>query len=376
MDYSFAPGTTSQDGRARQMFSRRPDTTLIRANRRRSTVKQFIDHITDEDDITKPVGDHLIATHANSQGFIFIPLFPGQSGPTDFETIQKTIDEAEKSIEINDDTIGYTAGDPVTKGFHIKGCNIGKTVPFLEKMKEALGGNVEITAPIHFHVLHWLSRLGIFEGMAYEFNFNRKEPYESRDEVLTTFRDEGFLLYDGSAVPDDSWENWLPARISKNQLKTRQRLSRALRVNIGAPIDTTSTLSHEIQFRVTPNTFTYTIEYPDRASVPTETADRETALEDALNADDLFSSSHEFPMYERWGYDSIDNFIAGYNWRFNRNGKNLVCRGTRYEYTLSPPVLDISTDNYIFNFYPNEGSPNPAILYGLLITDNQFYQTV
>lgn len=36
---------------------------------------------------------------------------------------------------------------------HFKGCNVGKAPAFLTKFQEALGGNVMVTAPKHFHGL-------------------------------------------------------------------------------------------------------------------------------------------------------------------------------------------------------------------------------
>lgn len=374
MDYSFAPGNTGQDRRARQMFTRRPNTTLINANRHRNTVKQFVDHIASNGGIAKPIEDHLLASHASSQGFLFVSLFPGQRGPSQFETIESTIGNAARSIEIADATIGYTS-PPITKNFHIKGCNIGKARPFLVKLKEALGDHVHVTAPKHFHYLNRRNRLGVFEGMAYEFNINRNAPFNSKADVLAAFQAGGFTRIDGSPVPNADWNSWLPQRLARGQLRRRRRLRRALRVNLGMAIVNTRTLSFPIGFRVTPNRFTYTIGFPNAGSVPNGNAARQTALENALNADPTFDNTHDFPVYERWGYNSIANFIAGYNWRFVKQGKNLICRGLRYEYTVLPPVLDLNTGNLIFNFYPNNGLAQPPILNGLVETDNRFFET-
>jgi len=375
LDFSFAPGSTPQDRRARRMFSRRPDTTLISANGQRNTLRQFIRHVATSGSITRPVDDHLIASHANSQGFLFISLFQGQNGATRYETIQTSISDSSKSIEIDDATIGYNAGDPITKAFHIKGCNIGRATPFLHKLKEALGDHVNVTAPKHFHYLFWLSRLGIFEGLSYEFNINRATPFATRADVLSAFQSGGFSRYEGSAVPNNDWNGWLPRRLSSNELRRRTRKSRAIRVTLGTSIGQTNTLQADIGFRVTPNRFTYTIAYPDAESVPDDTAGRESALNNTLNNDDTFDSSHDYPTYERWGYSSLADFIAGYTWTFAQNKNKLICRGRRYEYTVLPPIVDVGTGHFIFNFYPNSGSSHSPIT-NLQVTDSQFFETV
>ena len=251
------------------MFNRRADTTLISANAKRNTVRRFIKHIENSDSISRPVDDHLIAAHANSQGFLFITLFRGQKGKTQYETIQASMGDPSKSIAIEDATIGYSSGDPITKAFHIKGCNIGQSPPFLSKLKAALGGHVEVTAPKHFHHLDWTPHLGVFEGMSYEFNINRKDPFTSKSDVLSAFKSGGFTRYDGSAVPNDQWKKWLPRKLSKAQLKKKITLKRSIRVTLGMTIGKTKTLANWSEFRVRPNIYVYTIGYPsaDRKSV-------------------------------------------------------------------------------------------------------------
>lgn len=385
MDYAFAPGTirgrrlrnTPQDRRVRRMFRRRPITTLITRRRRRSTVRQFIQHVSTHHSIPRPIDDLLVGAHANDQGSMFIPMFPGQRGPTKFETLERTINDAARSIEIPDATIGHAPGDPITHFFHIKGCSIGQARPFLVKLKEALGDNVNVTAPKHFHILYYNSRLGVFEGMGYEYTIIRRDPFQNRADVVAAFQaNPNFVPYDGSAVPAAEWDDWLPRRIRRNHLRTRKKLKRRIRVNLGLPLGRRNTIPYDIEFRSYPNRFRYTVEYDNRAQVPRTRADQEQDLEDTLNDDPTFDAGHDFPEYERWGYSDIDDFIQGYTWRFNRNGKYLVCIGRRYEYTLVPPIMDLNTGNFIYNFYPNQGSPHPARLNGLVVNNADFFETV
>ena len=122
MDYAFAPGGTGFDRIVRGMFSRRANTTLTGARRGRSTVNEFIEHLDASSSITMPIDNILLGTHANSQGYLFTPMFSRQRGPTSFEILEDTISDTTKSISVPDSLIGFTTGDPITKSFHIKGC--------------------------------------------------------------------------------------------------------------------------------------------------------------------------------------------------------------------------------------------------------------
>lgn len=386
MDFGFAPGTfngrrlrnTPQDRRVRNMFDRRSNTTLITKTRRRSTVRQFILHLSNHASISLPVEDLLIGTHANSNGFLFIPLYPGQRGHTNYEALEETINTNSHSISIPDAVIGYTSGDSITHSFDIKGCNIGQQVPFLIKLKEALGDHVKVTAPKHFHFLFDQRRFGTIEGMAYEFSILRSTAISNRADLISAFQTEtGLTYYDGSNIPSISWDSWLPIRLRRNDLRRRRRLNRRNTVNLGQSIGRRSTLRNNIGFRTEREQFSYTIAYPRPSDVPSSNADRMIALREQLGEIDSFDSSHDFPQYERWGYSSFNDFMAGYNWRLRKRGRRLICIGTRFKYTVILPILDTSTDNLIFNYYPHSRSGNTEILStDLVVTNSNFFQTV
>src|SRR5262245_6331310 len=153
MDFGFAPDGDDHVGNLRSMFERRATTTLINEKNAPgvNTVRQFITHLDGNSKVTKPVGDLLIGAHANNEGQFFIPMFPGQKGHTKYETLEESLKDATKSIKIPDALIGFTTGSQVTHFVHIKGCNLGQAMPFVKKLKEALGGNVKLTVPKLFH---------------------------------------------------------------------------------------------------------------------------------------------------------------------------------------------------------------------------------
>ncbi|HEX8494996.1 MAG TPA: hypothetical protein VF658_19300 [Pyrinomonadaceae bacterium] len=369
MNYGFAPGGTPQDGRVRLLFARRPNTTLIAAQRGRTVVRQFIGHLNTSPAITRPVDDLLLGAHANDEGFLFAPMFAGQNGATTFETLEATLADPNKSIVIPNPLIGFTAGDPITHSFHIKGCNIGKAAPFLTKLKEALGDNVNVTAPKHFHGITEYAAQGVWEWMAYEYKISQRDPFANQAAAIAEFTAQNFTRIDGSTVPATEWAGWIPNRITQTD-------SRVITVNLGQTIGRRSTIQAIQEFRVRRGQFNYTITFPNSQSVPTTQPDREQALDQSLNSNPLFDAVHPFPEYVRWGYTSIADFLAGYQWTFSRSGAVLVCVGRRWEYTMLVPILDLATGDIIFNFYPNAGSPQAPITTGLQESDTDYFETV
>jgi hypothetical protein len=362
MDFAFAPGTTGQDARARAMFTRRAATTLVARARRRTAVRDFIARV-DATHGAEPVDNLLIAAHANSEGVLFIPMFRGQRGPTDFETLEDTIATPAHSITIPEGI--------APASFHIKGCNLGQVQPFLLKLKEALGDAITVTAPRHFHYLFRHTGFGVWEAMAYEFRLVRHpdDRFATRAEAVAAFEAGPFTKFDGSAITNAEWEDWIPRHVNRKTSVTRTE-------QLTNPVGARRTIPVTRQFRFARNRFTYTLEFPTRNDVPVEDGDRMAAFDEAIRADEWMDPGHPFPGFARWGYADIDDFIDGLEWRFGRANNRLVCTGTRLSYTVLAAVRHTSAaelDMLVSNFYPNAGSPHPAQTTDLDETDAQFF---
>ncbi len=380
MDHGFAPGDTPQDGRVRNLFSRRGNTTLIAAARNRNTVKQFINHLDSTATITKPIDDILVGSHANAQGYLFTAMFPNQASPTKYETLEDSISDTTKSIGVPDSLIGFTTGDPITKNFHIKGCNIGKATPFLDKMKEAIGGNMNVTAPVHFHGLYEMSTHGTWELMQYEFRMNRKNAFTTRADYIAALDAANFTFYNSDPVALGDWEAWVPQSIAQGS-------SVNVTLPLGVTLNRRSNITFDRAFRYRISDYTYTINFPGAADVPKTTADRLAALDTGL--DDFkyrdtdtvggFDSAHPYPEYERWGYASKQDFLDEHDWRFSVSGSRLVCLGRFHAYTMLIPITDrdpANLDNIIFNFHPIASTGLTPITTGLVETDTNFFAMV
>ena len=368
MDFGSAPGTTGEDGRVRMMFARRQNTTLIQ-KKRLVTLKGFINHLNTTAAITKPVGTLLFGSHANEQGFIEVPMFPGQKGLTEFETLQDSLSGPAKSIAIPDSLIGYTAGNPITSFFHFKGCNLGKAVPFLTKLKEALGDHVSVTAPKHFHGLTPAPPEGIFEYMCYEIVILRNKAFPDRAKAVSEFQGLKFPRINGIPIPDADWEKLIPKRI---RATSKDQASQSLGTTIGKR----KTILTPQEFRVNPHPFPWTLIYANAASIPKSDPDRLQALENDLRDNPKFKDDHPFPSYRRLGYQSFGDFFSGYDWKCKPYKANLVCTGSRVKYTVVTAITNTVTGDLVFNFYPNSGFSQPAMTTAIQESDSTFFETV
>ena len=348
------------------MFVRRADTALV-SRRGLTTVRSFVNHLDGSPAVARPIDDALLGAHANSEGWIFIPMFPGQAGPTNFETLVATLANPARSISIPDAVIGHNAGDPIAHNVHFKGCNIGKARPFLVKLKEAFGDNVNVTAPKHFHGVYQHTSYGVWEYMAYEFIIRRPTNFPNRGDCVAAFQAAGFAFVDGNPVPDEDWERWIPRRI-------RRTKKVAIVGDLGVALGRRSTIGIERQFRVDRFPFRWAIRYPAAGDVPAP-AGRQAAFEASVEDDERMDAAHAYPWYERLGYASFADFIAGYRWSHSISGRVLKTRGNRTGYTIVIPVTDPATGHLIFNFHPNAGSPHAPIA-GLDETDPLYFETV
>jgi hypothetical protein len=372
VDYGFAPGGTDQDVRARILFTLRSNTKLISDKKKYVAVRDFTQHLKSGAAIARPVDDVLIGSHATSKGVMLIALFRGQKGPTDYETLVESLATANRSIAIDDAVFGYAPGDPISHTVHFRGCNLGKALPFLTKLKEAFGGRVRLAAPIHFHGMFHLKGYGLWEYMSYEFVLPNKTDFPDRAALVQAFKGGNFKLIDGSDVPAAQWDKWVPEKISEtNSVLTIPPL--------GMTIGERKTIDAVIELRVNRKPYTHSpIEFPTPADVPTTDAAQFTWLQTVLGVDNLFqepgdTSPHPFPMYERMGYSTRAKFLDGYRWMGNINKKNLTMVGSRVEYTLVVPILKPNGDLF-FNFHPDSVAHQQHLQ--LFESDTRFFESV
>lgn len=395
MDYGFVPVTDDVIGMLNEMVARRVPQTKMRTA---STIRGFVTDLNFESAI-HPVGDLVIGAHANSAEW-HILLYPYQvdvagrpTSRTEYENLEQTLEVSGtglfRRIRIDDHTIGFTTPPP-THHLHIKGCNLGKAIPFLTKLKQAVGDHVFVTAPKYFQAVAQSTKKnnhGSFEYMSYEFQVQTPavalpeggfRGFATRADLITALDAAGHEYLGGVRVPAADWQKWVPKDITKTQ-------SFYMSLPLGGTVAGLKELTLRPnkktgaggarEFWVTEMPVTWTFAPPTSA---TTYAARVAALQTDMEKDPRFESNHAWPYYFRVGFATMDAFMAGNLWTFGEEDGGPVAIGRRYRYTVLLPITDTSgpKPKLIYNFFPAAGTAEPAITTGIGQNDPRFYARV
>ena len=393
MDYGFVPVTDKTTGFLNTMVARRvPTTTLRKADHVRGFIKDLNDALA-----LHPADDLLIGAHANSEGQMKVLLYPNQvdlfnrpTNRTEYEnleqTLENTADGLARRIRIDDSLIAWTAPPP-THSLHFSGCNLGKAVPFLTKLKHALGGHVVVNAPKHFQgVAEVGGDKGSFEYMCYEFTVQIKarqlpdgsyQGFDKRADLLTAFGNAGHHYIDGTPVLPAGWESWVPKKdiVTSQSFYVAMKLGRTVAglkaITIKPNKKTKQKGAWEFRVNELPSTWTFT---PPASATTYD--DRVAELKRQIEKDPRFKATHDWPMFVRAGYASLDAYMDGHLWYFGKGNGGPTTIGRRYEYTVLFPIPD-AAGNLVFNFYPGPGTTQTAITTGFsTIGLDKFYASV
>jgi hypothetical protein len=398
MDYGMTAAVQPYFNNMQQRFQR--DVPAISVRSVPATVAAFIDDLFTDASVAKPVDNLYIGTHADGDGFLFVSLFRGAvnvlgdpTDVTDYEVLDQAMGPS-RPARIPDSLVGYVratppATDPApTHSVHIKGCNIGRdrfnraatpVAPFLAKMKQVFGSNVNVTAPKHFHgLLPETTHNGIFEYMEQELivrtkaaklSRGRYRGFASRNDLIDAYKAAHLSYHDGTPIPDADWVTLVPRRMVDD---------RAIRMSIplGRTVERLTSVPINKQFRIDLEPVHWTIS--PGGPIPAGDAARLAMLRASIAADARFASTHPWPVYERRGFPDFNSYMDGHLWEFSVNGGTLVCTGRRFDYTVVLPIVDRSVTPaanrpLIFNFYPGVGSSESPIPPGLVESDNRFF---
>jgi len=366
-----------------------------------ATIAKFFDDMFTDSSVTKPVDDLYIGTHAGGDGFLFVRLFRGQvdvrgdpTDVTDYEVLDQAMGPA-RPARIIDSMVGYQRATspapdpPPTHSVHIKGCNIGRdrflpatgkpAAPFLVRLKQVFGSNVNITAPKHFHgLLPETNHNGMFEYMEQELIVRTKavlvrgrwQGFPTRAKLIEAYQNAHLSYHDGTLIPDADWDKTLvPRRMVDDRGTT-------VSIPLGRTVENLTSVPIQKQFRIELEPVDWTVK--PGGTVPTARADQLAMLRASIAADPRFAVTHPWPVYERRGFADFNAYMDGHDWRFTVSGPELVCIGRRFDYTIVLPIVDRSVTPpakrpLIFNFYPGLGSPDTPVLTGLVESDNAFF---
>jgi hypothetical protein len=226
-------------------------------------------------------------------------------------------------------------------------------------LKEALGTVKNVSAPRFIHAFDTASDgASAFEYMKYAHRIVSKEPLNSRDKVVGKFGSANLKQLDGTDVPIENWETWIPdASVLNLDPAISQELPFDLSVKIVPAVDGKTILYKNVgtwYSTVDPYDFKVHI----TGTIPTDEAGQIALVPQALALSDQFKSSHPYPVYARYHFNSLQDFVAGLKWKPTvLPGNVLQFVGRRNRYELHVPVVKPGAANeLIYNYYRVSGA--------------------
>jgi hypothetical protein len=353
MDFAFVPGIgdIAIDNNLAAMKLR--PNTMVFSDPAGLTVQQFLRIASLAVVAFPPPGDLLMSSHGTSEGEIYLGLDANTPGPATFEKLVNA--RASGSIKIP------PALNPANANVRLSGCQLGTddVRPVLQMFKEALGNPNSVTAHKFLHVMASPDGQEYWESLLYDFTVlgkdSGKQPFASRDEVVAAFVGAHHKFFDDTDVPAGNWAKWVPLPPAPLGLNTSNvfQTTFAFPMTAEIPAGVTSTVhaSGTWLSEVEPVTFTVdTIVQPVGLGAILATLEEELPKQFAFN-------QHTYPVYKRYHFNTLADFINGWNWQVTLNGNALAFVGTRYKYHLWIPVTKPGTDQFILNRFPPSGNP-------------------
>jgi hypothetical protein len=371
MDYAFVAPNEDVTSSLIALLKQLPNTKVIQEPSVKS-VQGFLEHLKKHN---KKTGTLLIAGHGGEDNGISIgfPMTDGQKGTTDYETIVGDGLEpgliATSKINIPKE-ICEKSGNGTLKNVNVifRSCLIGKAPkgktasPFLPKLKAAFGKHVgKVIAPKFILIVSGrkfqLQYMGTLEFMKYNFVIYSKKQFSSKVKLVKEFwtqfsdinRNQFSKKFFEAIVPEDKY-------IHKRKQEKKCWFNFGQPINKFWKIPVNKVYEYKFEFREMPITVPLAAEPPVKK--------RKEKL--FSYAKQYYTKPLEYPLYERAGYKSLNDFLEGYKWKFNwcNAKKELTCMGSRHMYSIEVPICkpDYSQPNkpddwiLIFNYCEFGGS--------------------
>lgn len=430
-DYAIAPGVDAKGAppfneRMRKFLRVRTNTILIdtKKNPAMENLQGFLHGIATSELITHPIRDLIVAGHASGvSGSLRIALTPGDADVVTYEVLEQAVKQ--KSLVAN-----VALMLPRPKGsnpprMRLFGCAVGRAAPFMRKLKEALGNQMLVTAPNHLLVGAEFSGgkgKSFFTGqlayMAYAFRLylvppktqpGKKRPGRKKKDIVDAFvaatkaeadKDKAkkltagqinasppsqHMLEDRTYVTKAQWNEWVPANPEdprwfppdpfhpgpdRHQIRNMVRLP-VFPVRTNAP--------RQFQVRLAHPWF----QKPQTMPLPKDPGDdagRKKAVKAWLQGLPVYTEKHPYPAYVRGGYETMDEFMEGWDWQFSYDAKQkqLTYNPIRDEYAVVQPVtnkLGVLMLNYYTQGPPPKRFAKQIPLEMLQINDRFFFTT-
>jgi hypothetical protein len=438
-DYAIAPGIDEEGAplfneRMRKFLKVRTNTILIDTTQNLSmaNVQGFLKGIATSELITHPIRDLIVAGHASGvSGVLKIDLTPQSTA--DFVRYE----DLEQAVKDRSLIANVALMQPRPKGagparMRLFGCAVGRAAPFMTKLKEALGNQMLVSAPNNLLIgAEFSGRVGgsKFTGqlayMDYAFRLylvppktkpGKKRPARNKKDIVAAFAaatkvesDKSsarkltqaqidtsvpgqFQRQDRKYVTKAQWQAWVPdnpedkrwfVRDPSHPAPTRHQIPNLVKlpvfpVRTDAPRQFQVRLGHKL-WDDDPQTGPPNMPL---AKDPGDDGGRKKAVKAWLQGDRrlIWTDKHPFPAYVRAGYETMDEFMDGFDWQFDYDAttKRLAYNAIRDEYAVEQPItnkLGVLMLDYYTEKPPPTALEKKIPIEMLLIQDRFFFTT-
>jgi hypothetical protein len=398
-DYAIVPGATPAANRKKRGYKptfddlmeaylkARPQTVLV-TDPMMMTLDGFLKGIATSDEFKYPIRYLMVVGHASITGAFHIVISASSkvAASVSYEMLEEAV--ANKYLVIDMDLLQPRPAGTGVGQLRLLGCAVGAQAPYMKKFKEALGGKITLIAPRFLAMPDKILKpAGPIEYLGYDFTLDCPTAVKERKTLLALYdtrstaaeknKDPRFTLKSGKHVPPKSWDDWVPRDYTKYVysslgkklpkeppvlespvmlpvLKVKAKARRRFLINEKVPYyrDPMSGGPEKQFLPLAKNT----------GKVEDWKAAVRKVLEGPFKHPTLpnqtfkpFDPKHPFPAYVRAGYETMDEFMDGWDWQFDYDKAKKVLSYTpiRYEYRIWQPITTEPGNELIMNYYPS-----------------------
>jgi hypothetical protein len=381
-DYAFIMGKRdSFFTNAQNYMNRRPSVinrskpkrnTITKAVTTRSSFDDILEAVVEGKEIATPINDILIVSHARGEGMLFFKLNAGDKDKVIYLDELCPFTHSKTRTQITKREVE----DHKETHIHIRGCNIGKEIKYLQFIKKIFGTNVTVTAPKHIDFFGYFSdpanSIDIkYEYMKYCFTVYQKKKVKDRNALVQLFDNKSLSDIHGKAFTTTQWKSWIPSSIHTASAKPTYTCNNPVNASMR------SYIKREYRYRYK-KVFTFTIRYQKGVSPPSSKSDRISVLKQSLKSHKNMQAQYPskqcpFPEYMRHGYTSVDDMVDNLYWTISWSSSKriLIYLGRRREYQVRIPITD-ANNNLMLNAVPSTGN-RQYTHNNILETDTRFF---
>ncbi len=381
-DYAFIMGKRDSFFTNAQNYMNRRPAVINKSNPKRNTItksitsrdsfEEILKAVSTGKEIVTPVNDILIVSHARGEGMLFFKL--NAQDPDKVIYLDELCPFAHSTTRAK--VTKREVEDHANTNIHIRGCNIGNEVKYLQLIKKIFGTKVTVTAPKHIDFFGYFvdpnNSIDIkYEYMMYCFNVYQTKRAANENALVKLFDNKSFSDIHGTGITTTQWKSWIPSSIHAASRKTQYTCNNPINASMKPYIQR----EYRYRYKVI---FTFKISVPKGVNYPTAKKDQLAALKQSLqNHPEMQtnwpSKQCQFPKYMRHGYQSVNDLVDNLYWTFSwKSSKRLlICTGKRHEYQVRIPITD-ANNNLLINAIPSTG--NRQYTHNNIIeTDTRFF---